>query len=121
MTLTSFPPSACGCRARRGKDVNECVSEPLRGCGVELRETGAEGGYPVFSVCSLHAASRGRPKNLIFASPTRPDLRFRAAIDNVIEIVTNRDQVLVFDRTIGNDGLRWKDLQAWWSESANHP
>jgi hypothetical protein len=50
-----------------------CVNESLRTCGVELRETGSEGGYPVFSMVSLHAAVKGRPKNLIFASPDKPD------------------------------------------------
>lgn len=93
-----------------------CVNEPLRSYGVELRETGAEGGYPVFSLVSLHAATKGRPKNLIFASSVKPDLRFRDALDNDIEIVTNVDKVLVYDRAIGNDGLRWKDLQQWWSD-----
>jgi very-short-patch-repair endonuclease len=94
-----------------------CVNEPLRSCGVELRETGSEGGYPVFSVVSLHATTKGRPKNLIFASPDKPDLRFRDALDNHIEIVTNADKVLVYDRPIGNDGLRWNDLQQWWSDT----
>ncbi|WP_241739653.1 hypothetical protein [Burkholderia pseudomallei] len=70
-----------------------CVNESLRNCGVELRETDSEGGYPVFSMVSLHAAVKGRPKNLIFASPDKPDLRFRDALDNDVEIVTNADGV----------------------------
>ena len=94
-----------------------CVNEPLRNCGAELRETGSEGGYPVFSMVSLHATTKGRPKNLIFASPEKPDLRFRDALDNDVEIVTNADKVLVYDRPIGNDGLRWTDLQQWWAET----
>lgn len=95
-----------------------CVNESLRSCGVELRETGSEGGYPVFSMVSLYGATKGRPKNLIFASPDKPDLRFRDALDNDVEIVTNADKVLVYDRPIGNDGLRWNDLQQWWAETA---
>lgn len=94
-----------------------CVNEPLRSCGVELRETSSEGGYPIFTLVSLHAATKGRPKNLIFASPDKPDLRFRDALDNDVEIVTNADKVLVYDRPIGNDGLRWNDLQQWWGEA----
>lgn len=93
-----------------------CINESLRGCGVELRETDSKGGYPVFSLVSLHMAVKGRPKNLIFASPEKPDLRFSDALDNDVEIVTNADKVLVYDRSIGNDGLRWNDLQQWWSE-----
>ena len=92
----------------------ECVNEPLRACGVALRETDVQDGYPVFSLVSLHAVTKGRPKNLIFASPDKPDLRFRDALDNDVEIVTNADKVLVYDRPIGNEGLRWKDLQGWW-------
>jgi very-short-patch-repair endonuclease len=59
----------------------------------------------------------GRPKNLIFASAVKPDLRFRDAVNNDIEIVTNADKVLVYDRPIGAEGLRWSDLQLWWSET----
>lgn len=94
-----------------------CVNKTLRDCGVELRETDSEGGYPVFSMVSSHAAVKGRPKNLIFASPDKPDLRFRDALDNDVEIVTNADKVLVYDRPIGNDGLRWSDLQQWWGDT----
>lgn len=93
------------------------VNDVLRQCGVELRETGIDGGYPVFSLVSLHAGTAGRPKNLIFASSVKPDLRFRDAVNNDIEIVTNADKVLVYDRPIGMDGLRWRDLQQWWSET----
>lgn len=84
--------------------------------GVELRETGDDGGYPIFSLVSTRS-SRGRPKNLIFASTKKPDIRFSDAIDNDIEIVGNADSVLVYDRPIGPDGLRWRDLQTWWKES----
>lgn len=94
-----------------------CVNASLRSCGVELRETDSEGGYPIFSVVSSHTTIKGRPKNLIFASPDKPDLRFRDALDNDVEIVTNADKVLVYDRPIGNEGLRWSDLQQWWSET----
>ncbi|QEZ49002.1 hypothetical protein [Cupriavidus oxalaticus] len=94
-----------------------CVNEPLRNCGVELRETDSEGGYPIFTLVSLRAATKGQPKNLIFASPDKPDLRFRDALDNDVEIVTNAEKVLVYDRPIGNDGLRWNDLQQWWGEA----
>ncbi len=94
-----------------------CVNECLRNCGVELRETGAEGGYPIFAVISLNAVTKSSPKNLIFASSDKPDLRFRDALNNDVEIVTNADKVLVYDRPIGSAGLCWNDLQSWWSET----
>ena len=92
------------------------VNNALRPCGVEMRESGTEGGYPLFKIASTHAAAPGRPKNIIFASSTKPDIRFRDALNNDIEIVTNADKVLVYDRSIGPDGVRWRDLQAWWAE-----
>ena len=95
----------------------QCVNGALKACGAELRESDLQGGYPVFSLVSLHAAQRGRPKNLIFASQLKPDLRFKDAIDNDVEILGNPDDVLVFDRPISSDGLRWKDLQSWWAET----
>ncbi len=87
------------------------VNHHLCAVGVELRETGTDGGYPVFSVVSIRSKKNGRPKNLIFASLAKPDIRFRDAINNDIEIVENAESVLVYDRPIGADGIRWRDLQ----------
>lgn len=91
----------------------------LATCGVELREVDEEGGYPVFRLIAKHEGVTARPKNLIFASPHKPDLRFRDAVNNDIEIVTNAEHVLIYDRPIGHTGLLWRDLQAWWSEARN--
>lgn len=96
--------------------VVAAMNTVLRGCGAELRQTSEAGGYPVFNVVALRSA-RGRPKNLIFASNRKPDIRFRDAVNNDIEIVSNIDDVLVYDRTLGVDGLRWRDLQNWWAET----
>ncbi|WP_159275762.1 AbiJ-related protein [Variovorax boronicumulans] len=94
------------------------VNTALRKCAAELRECDTDGGYPVFSLVATHTAAAGRPKNLIFASSIKPDLRFRDAVNNDIEIVTNADKVLVYDRPIGMDGLLWSDLQSWWRDTA---
>lgn len=88
----------------------------LRACNTELRETGTEEGYPVFTAVVLTDKPFAAPKQLIFASPVKPDIRFLSAVDNDIEIVTNADRVLVYDRPIGADGLTWSALQAWWKE-----
>jgi len=37
-----------------------CVNEPLRSCGVELRETGSEGGYPPIASSSSSRSARRR-------------------------------------------------------------
>lgn len=92
------------------------VNPHLDRVGFELGETGDDGGYPMFSLISTRS-SRGRPKNLIFASTMKPDIRFSDAIDNDIEIVGNANSVLVYDLPIGPDGLRWWDLQTWWKET----
>jgi AbiJ N-terminal domain 3 len=97
--------------------IVDALDPHLRPIRLELRETGTDGGYPVFSLVSIGAANNQPPKNIIFASPDKPDLRFRDAINNDIEIVTNADKVLVYDRSIGADGLRWRDLQAWWMDT----
>lgn len=103
------------------RHIVNTVNPHLRSTGAELRETGSDGGYPVFSVVPVRAARNRRPKNLIFASLAKPDIRFRDAIDNDIEIVENADKVLVYDRPIGGEGIRWRDLQAWWSEVQQVP
>jgi AbiJ N-terminal domain 3 len=89
----------------------------LRAAGAELRETGTDGGYPAFSLVSTRTGPARRPKNLIFASLAKPDIRFADAVDNDIEIVGNADQVLVYDRPISSDGIRWRDLQDWWKDT----
>lgn len=91
----------------------DAINPPLGAAGLELRETGTADGYPVFELVASRSRV-GRPKNLIFASPLKPDLRLSDAIDNDIEIVGNAEHVLVYDRPITADGIRWRDLQAWW-------
>ena len=95
--------------------VAATVNRHLRPAGAELRETGNDGGYPVFSVVSTRAGRARQPKNVIFASRAKPDIRFRDAIDNDIEIVGNAGDVLVYDRPIGA-GVLWGDLLAWWKD-----
>jgi very-short-patch-repair endonuclease len=93
------------------------VNEALKLCQIELQETHTAGGYPVFTAVSMGKGVRTAPKNLIFASKNKPDLRFSDAINNDVEVVTGQADVLIYDRLIGSEGLTWKDLQAWWGES----
>jgi very-short-patch-repair endonuclease len=97
--------------------VADVVNRHLRHAGAELRETGTDGGYPVFTVVSTRPGRTRQPKNLIFASAVKPDIRIVNAVDNDIEIVANADKVLVYDRPIGAGGLRWRELQAWWKDT----
>jgi hypothetical protein len=77
----------------------------------------SDGGYPVFSVVPVGAARHRQPKSLVFASQAKPDIRISDVISNDIEILENADPVLVYDRPIGSDGLRWRDLQEWWKDT----
>ena len=95
------------------------INPSLRQCGLHLAETDIRDGYPVFTVSRLGATGMRCPKNLIFASPRKPDLRLTDALDNDIEILTGGNDVLVYDRPIGPGGLRWRDLQDWWQDA--HP
>ena len=90
------------------------VNGAIAGSGVELREVGSEGGFPVFRFAAMGRGA-GQAKNLIFASREKPDLRFRDAVNNDVEIMSRADQVLVYDLPIPTHGLRWRDLQAWWA------
>lgn len=93
----------------------ETINTLLRTCGAELVHTSDAGGYPVFSLISLRAF-RGRPKNIIFASITKPDIRLGDSLANEIEILSSLDEVLVYDRPLSTDGLSWRELQAWWTD-----
>lgn len=91
------------------------IDPPLASAGLHLRELAATEGYPTFTV--VPARSRvGQARNLIFASPRKPDLRLSDAIDNEIELCSDPEDVLVYDRPISADGVRWRDLQAWYRD-----
>jgi AbiJ N-terminal domain 3 len=97
--------------------IVDAVAPHLREARLEFREVDLDGGYPVFRLVAT-GQSTSRPKSLIFGSTRKPDLRISDTVDNEIEIVDAAD-VLVFDDPIGPSGLRWRDLQAWWSR--HHP
>lgn len=95
----------------------ETINEHVRRAAIELRETGSDGGYPRFEMVSTRLAGNRQPKNIIFGSPTKPDIRFLSAVDNDIEVVGNPDNTLAYDREITGDGIRWRDLQNWWQDT----
>ena len=95
----------------------ETIDPHLRAVAAELCETGSDGGYPVFSVISARSASARRPKTLIFATLSKPDLRILDLLNNDIEVLGDPDDTLVYDRRIGVDGVLWRDLQAWWQDT----
>ena len=96
------------------KSFVQTANSALAVHGFKLVDTGEVDGYPEFSFLRPGDPSRGPPKNLIFASSAKPDLRFRDAVNNDIEIVTRRKDVLVYDEPI-RGALLWRDLQSWWA------
>ncbi len=84
--------------------------------GFALEEIDNVSGAPVFGISRPGAGVRGRPKNVIFASNgPKPEILLADAVDNDIEIVSNAEFVLVYDRLIMNSGLTWMDLVGWWT------
>ncbi|MFJ9683999.1 hypothetical protein ACIRP2_39310 [Streptomyces sp. NPDC101194] len=101
--------------------VVDTINQHTRSAAIELRETGTEGGYPRFTLVSTRLAGNRKPKNIIFASLTKPDIRFKNAMDNDIDIVGDPENQLVYDRPTPDHGLRWRDLQAWWQDTRKIP
>ncbi|GAA5610212.1 hypothetical protein Spla01_01349 [Streptomyces platensis] len=99
--------------------VVELANRHLKPLGAQLRQEGEEGGYPLYVLVQPGRGTARRPRNLIFATLGKPDIRFTSALDNDIEVAERADQVLVYDRTVGQDGLLWRDLLSWWQEARN--
>ncbi|MFI6938478.1 hypothetical protein ACIBI4_04320 [Streptomyces sp. NPDC050418] len=96
------------------------INRHLRAAGAELRKVGDEEGYPRYAIVSTRSHGNRRPKNLIFATLTKPDIRFRSSVNNDIEIVGGDPKdLLVYDQEVPMTGLRWCDLQDWW-QSTRH-
>lgn len=95
----------------------EIVNDTLKACGVHLVVGVGEDAFLTATLAYLGSSKQSSPKNLIFASTTKPDLRLGNALDNDIEVVTGIEEVLVYDRPIGSSGLLWRDLQAWYAQT----
>lgn len=85
--------------------------------GYELAQESELSGHPIFGFRPLVRGVGGRPKNLIFASRgPKPEIGFADAINNDIVILSGEESCLVYDRSIGSNGLLWSELVAWWSD-----
>jgi very-short-patch-repair endonuclease len=83
--------------------------------GFELVPADQISGYFTFRVVKKGGVA-GHAKNLIFAADgPKPELVLADALNNDIRIVKNQEYCLVYDRPIGLDGLRWKELVEWWA------
>lgn len=93
------------------------VDQALAPCGVRFVTTPGADGYQAAKLVSTGGSGLQSPKNLIFASTRKPDLRLGNALDNDVEVVTGVDDVLIYDRSISPAGLLWRDLQSWFENS----
>lgn len=94
------------------------VSTSLSRSGFSVQVTSSDSGYPIYTVVEIRSKVHGAMKNIIFASVgEKPELVFKDAINNDVEIVKNADNVLIYDRVLPPSGaLLWKNLQEWWAE-----
>jgi very-short-patch-repair endonuclease len=61
----------------------------------------------------------GLVKNLIFASDgPKPEIVLKDTLKYEIEVVANKNHILIYDEPITSDGLTWNDMANWW---ANYP
>lgn len=99
-------------------ELASAIDAALSRDGFTVRQTGMESGYAIYGVVRAQAGVAGTMKNLIFASiGEKPELVFRDAVNNDVEIVRHADKVLVFDRFLPSSGLLlWKDLRDWYAE-----
>lgn len=107
--------------ARRGEEqeaLAKQVNSALRRDGYVMCAVDSVSGYPVYDVVRAQHTVPGAMKNLIFASiGEKPELVFKDAINNDVEIVKNADKILIYDRPLPPSGqLLWKDLAVWWQE-----
>lgn len=104
---------------RRGDqqaDLAELLNPILRRDGFEFSTIGSTSGYPIYRIQKIALGVGGSVKNIIFASiGEKPELIFRDAVNNDVEIVKHGDKVLIFDRPFPLSGaLVWADLVSWW-------
>ncbi len=99
----------------------ETVNSALTKSGIQLVPGVGEDAYLTASLAYIGSGKQSSPKNLIFASKTKPDLRLCNALDNDIEVMTGADDVLIYDRPIAPSGVLWKDLQDWFAQTHGIP
>ena len=108
-------------RSHRDKEqdqLRDSINAALNRDGYKVEQADTVSGYPKYRVARMSGAVAGAPKNLIFASAgPKPDIGFIDAINNDIVILSNAQSCLVYDRPIGDDGLLWDDLVAWWRDT----
>jgi very-short-patch-repair endonuclease len=95
----------------------EAVDTALQPCGVMFFSLVGDDGYLTVKLFAIGGKGLQSPKNLIFASSSKPKLRLGNALDNDIEVVSGAEDLLMYDRPVGASGLLWRDLQSWYAQT----
>lgn len=105
---------------RRGDEQVKLVEKlnvVLKSDGFQAVVVGEQSTYPIYAIKRMVHGVVGAVKNLIFASiGPKPELVFRDAINNDIEITKHADMCLVFDSSLPVSGLSWLSMVEWWQE-----
>ena len=110
--------------ARRGNeqaDLARRLNDVLSADGFHAVVIGQQSRHPIFGIARMVSGVPGRPKNLVFASiNAKPDLYFTDAINNDIAI-RNETDALIYDEFLGDAGLSWSAMVAWWQAHEGVP
>jgi hypothetical protein len=106
---------------RKGAEQAEWVerlNKVLVADDFELREVERLSGCPIFAVNQRRRRTHRHVKNLIFASNgPKPELGLSDAIHNDIVVLSNAEHSLFYDESVGDEGLSWTTLIAWWARA----
>lgn len=86
--------------------------------GFELKILNYISGIPVYRAVELVKGVKGAIKNLIFsADGPKPEIIISDSLNNDLLTIKNEEYCLIYDESIPQTGLLWKDLVTWWSKN----
>jgi very-short-patch-repair endonuclease len=101
----------------RQKQLVELFNTLLQQDSHELRQEGAQGGFPVYKIRRKDSGVSGVPKYIIFASTgPKPDIVIEDAVSMDIRVVRYADQCLIYDQPPPYGDLTWQMLVEWWGK-----
>jgi hypothetical protein len=107
--------------AEEQTQIAETLNGLLKPDGFRVTVVKQISGRPVYGVERIASGVVGSAKNLIFASTgEKPELIFRDAINNDVEIRKHADKCLIYDRPLVS-GLKWVTMAAWWQQREGLP
>ncbi|WP_226036127.1 endonuclease domain-containing protein [Aquibacillus saliphilus] len=102
---------------RNINDIVDNLNQFLGFDGYEIIHNGN-----AFTVKYNNQQHSGSLKNLLFASDgPKPEIVLVDTLNYDIDVVANKNHILIYDQPITADGLTWQDLVGWWSQTYNVP